>query len=215
MAERAKIILIDDDHSTRFYVKHKLQAQYELESYESWSQAWQSLKDCDLILLDVQLKGLKGNDISKLIKDKFSKQGISNPPLVVFFSCLDEVKLAALSEDCGVDGYIIKDFSTGDLCKKIDTFLSGKTSKRKGPSRLEAPKVSSPGVSLEDESTESLLLVLKEGNFLKRAGAIFVLGKRQPLEERVAVALNMCLKDDKSVVRNAAKAALARSSTSQ
>lgn len=215
MAKRAKIILIDDDQSTRFYVKHKLQAQYEFESFESWSQAWKNLGECDLILLDVQLKGLKGNDISKLIKDKFEKERVTEPPIVIFFSCLEEKKLAQLQKDCNVDGFLVKDFSVGDLCEKIEALLA-----RRKPRRTQAKTavraahvstMSSPRTALEDESTEGLLKILDEGNFLKRAGAIFILGQRQPLNARVEEALKRCLDDDKSVVRNAAKVALSRS----
>lgn len=203
--KQAQILLIDDDASTREYVWQKLKGHFFINTFESWTQAISSLDGCDLLLLDVQLKGLKGGEIARLLRERYDLKRDQNPPAIVLFSGLDAPDLAKLQRTCQADAYLVKDFSK-NLVSQVTSLL--RSLRPKALENKSPPVTDSQASSLEQESTETLLTLLTQGNFLKRAGAAFVLGQRPEDDQRVQEALQHSLKDNKSVVRNAARLAL-------
>ena len=121
---QTKILLVDDHHIFNEGLKLLINEQPE---YIVCGQVYQS-KDIfhaierlrpQLILLDVNLKGINGIDIGKRV--------ISDYPeiKVIVLTMYNQSKLMEESRKIGLHGYLIKDATTAKLLKGIETVLSG------------------------------------------------------------------------------------------
>lgn len=60
--------------------------------------------DVDLILLDIQMPAVQGNEVCRILKSKPETKGIP----ILFFSDLPDEELARLVAEAGADGYLSK-----------------------------------------------------------------------------------------------------------
>lgn len=117
---RKKILVIDDDKKHLIAVKEIL----EIEGHDIYthyqpfgSTQLAKILDPDLILLDINMPGLSGDTLSKVIRSH------SKAP-IVFYSSNDEDSLRQMVRLHNVRGYICK----GDLYNlraKVADYLSG------------------------------------------------------------------------------------------
>jgi DNA-binding response OmpR family regulator len=88
----------------------------------------------DLIVLDVYLPGMKGDEIAGLLKKDKTTQGI---PIILISA--DLTTLEARSRLCGADDYLGKPFEVQDLLNMIKKYTSKKNPLRKtGPHKSKA-----------------------------------------------------------------------------
>ncbi len=73
----------------------------------------------DLILLDVFLPGLKGDEVAKIIKADKNLKGI---PVVLISAAVDALKEKA--KECGADGYLAKPFEPNEMLGMIEKLLA-------------------------------------------------------------------------------------------
>ena len=73
----------------------------------------------DMILLDIQMKGIDGGTVCQLIKTNRSTADI---PILMFSS---NENLASITRQCGADGYIKKPFEPGKFNEAIQHVLNG------------------------------------------------------------------------------------------
>ena len=73
----------------------------------------------DVILLDVQMKGINGFEICKELKESNLSKSIP----VIIISAEDDLEKSARL--CGADGYLSKPFSISELLIIIDNILKG------------------------------------------------------------------------------------------
>ena len=74
----------------------------------------------DLILLDVMLPGMNGDEFCKMVKSKPNTRDIP----IVLVSQKDESELKAMLSSAGADGYIRKaSLTSGGLAKSIEKFI--------------------------------------------------------------------------------------------
>jgi CheY-like chemotaxis protein len=114
------ILVVDDDEDVLFLMKKTLQ----LEGYDTTiSPNGENIMDIitqtppDMILLDIQMKGIDGGTICQLIKTNKTTSGI---PILMFSA---NENIASITHRCGADGYIKKPFEPGQFRQTIQQIL--------------------------------------------------------------------------------------------
>ncbi len=70
------------------------------------------------VLLDVSMPSLSGDSIVKLVKNNYEKD-----IKIILHSAKDEDELAALTEECGADGYIKKTGNGSDFIRQVNLMI--------------------------------------------------------------------------------------------
>lgn len=114
------ILVVDDDEDVLFLMKRTLQS----EGYDtSISPNGENMMDIitqsppDMILLDIHMKGVDGGTICQLIK---TNQTTCDIPVIMFSA---NENIAAITKQCGADGYIKKPFEPTQLKQAIQQIL--------------------------------------------------------------------------------------------
>ncbi len=118
----AKILLIEDDSSLRDIIKFNLkQNSHTVLDTDSANDALIYLEEIipDIIIADLMLPGLKGEDFLKIVK---SKTKTSDIPIIIISAKNNEDKIVELLK-AGADDYLTKPFSIKILLSKIDVIL--------------------------------------------------------------------------------------------
>lgn len=118
----AKILLVEDEEALREVVAFNIRlAGYDIVETDNANDALMLLEDFlpDLILLDIMLPGLKGDQFLSLIRDngKFAKV-----PVIIISAKSSEEDIVRLLE-AGADDYLTKPFSMKVLQAKIMVLL--------------------------------------------------------------------------------------------
>jgi DNA-binding NtrC family response regulator len=115
----AKILLIDDDMVVRLFMENIFAGTHDVKAFPCWSSAFKSIsaKDFDLMLIDINLAGFRGQDIVKMLgKQKETK--------VVLFSAMDKSDMKRIAQECGADGYIQKVLNLEQLEASLKPYLN-------------------------------------------------------------------------------------------
>ena len=117
----SKILLIDDSIEVHSIVTDILSGDHEVFAVESWPEANNYIfrHEIDLILIDVNMPGVKGDKIAKVLQETT----LNKPLRIVLFSALDETVLRKLAFESQVSGYIQKTFDQDLLKYKIEKYL--------------------------------------------------------------------------------------------
>ena len=114
-ANRARILVVDDDNQIRRVMRTTLEAQgYEVDEAGSGERALDFLRatKCDLVLLDINLPGKTGLEACRDIRANTSVPIIM---LTVRDAAAD--KIEAL--DAGAQDYVTKPFTMGETLARI------------------------------------------------------------------------------------------------
>lgn len=118
----AKILVVDDEQDSREMVQQALEGEHEVFAVENWVHIADYIfkHDIDLILMDVNMPGLKGDKLTEILM----KQSKTRKPLnIVLFSALDEAELKEKVKEVNANGYILKTFDKNLLRLRIGRFL--------------------------------------------------------------------------------------------
>lgn len=116
---KKKILVIDDDQSIRFILKHVLHKDYEIVSKENGREGLIYLQKGnipDLIILDLIMPEMNGVDFIKNIK----QSNYFNSIPIIVLSAKENSKEKIECFKLGADDYIIKPFNPEEL--KLRTF---------------------------------------------------------------------------------------------
>ena len=146
--DSSQILLVEDDPDIRAMISANLnaagfrvkQAADGLQAYES-ACAWPP----DLVLLDLMLPKLSGNEVCKLLK---ANPATARVPIVMLTARADEID-RVLGFELGVDDYITKPFSPRELVLRIRAVLRRVSQERQGTGKLE-----SGGITLDPHRRE-------------------------------------------------------------
>lgn len=112
---KGTVVLFDDDNS----VREGFSALFEhtgLDVHATGSfvefHSLVARHDPDLVLVDVHLAALKGNEIVAIARKRLNAT-------VILFSGVSRVELAELSAACGADGFLSKMDSTDDILTRV------------------------------------------------------------------------------------------------
>lgn len=120
MADKAKILLVEDDATLSFVVKDSLNKNgYEVVHCQDAETAWQQFMklNFDICLLDVMLPKKDGMSLANQIRQK--NQHI--PILLLTSKSMDDDKIAGFRS--GADDYITKPFNMQELLLRLEVFL--------------------------------------------------------------------------------------------
>jgi two-component system nitrate/nitrite response regulator NarL len=126
MSEGNRILIIDDHPLFRRGVSQLIAMAPHLQLIGEASSGEQGVAkarelDPDLILLDLQMKGMNGIDTLKAIRDA----GVDCRVVILTVSDHADDLVAAIRS--GADGYLLKDMEPEDLLAAIDQTLNGST----------------------------------------------------------------------------------------
>ena len=115
MLETKKILIVDDENKIVDVVKSYLEKEV-CEVFEAFDgkQALEIFKriDLDLIVLDLMLPDMTGEDICKIVRKK------SRVPIIMLTAKIDEESIVS-GLNIGADDYITKPFSPRELMARI------------------------------------------------------------------------------------------------
>lgn len=90
-------------------------------------EAASGLDGYDLILIDVEMPAMVGDDVAVLIRQR---SGAATP--IVLLSSLPEAQLAARAHEAGLDGYILKHAGVDGVADEVRAWLDGRKRRRDG-----------------------------------------------------------------------------------
>jgi len=113
-----KILVLDDSEIVLNMTSLALtEAGYEVLAASSLVEFDQILSrvEPDLILTDIKMPEISGDDVCRVLKQKYHTKLIP----IVLFSTLEEKELAALAERAGADGFVSKNSGVEEIVKRI------------------------------------------------------------------------------------------------
>lgn len=115
-----RILIVDDSPIVLAAAKHVLvEAGFDVETRNGVDEiAEKGAIGFDLILMDVQMPQLFGDDIASILRNE---RGVKTP--IYLFSTLPAAELSMRTKEAGVDGYISKDIGMGNLVKEVQRIL--------------------------------------------------------------------------------------------
>lgn len=119
------ICLIDDDETMLTLLECYLESDYNVVAFDNAVQALQWLKkndDCDLVISDVRMPEMSGNELLDNIKGNVFLEHIP----VFILSSLDKSQDRINCLKKGAEDFVIKPFNPEELAVKIEIFLTRK-----------------------------------------------------------------------------------------
>jgi two-component system phosphate regulon response regulator PhoB len=116
-----KILLIEDEIDLVEVTKSRLEnSGYEILTVPSGEAALDLMKYSlpDLIILDLLLLGMRGEEVCKKLKNDTRLKHI---PVILFTASASDI--AKLASEVGADDYLMKPFEPEDLLNKVKNFI--------------------------------------------------------------------------------------------
>ena len=121
---RRKVLLVDDDPDLVFRVRQILEDSYTVFATADWAEVNKHVfrDNVDLILMDVNLPVLKGDQLVQVIKNVVDRSGTARPK-ILYYSAVDEATMNRLVVATGADGYVSKSLRAAELLDAIAAAL--------------------------------------------------------------------------------------------
>ena len=121
MSERV-VLVVDDDPDVVELIRQLL-SDHRVESTTDWGKVnnWVFRAGVDLVLMDVNLPVLKGDQLVSILT-RLGSEG--DRPRIVYFSALDEATLARLARETGADGWLSKSMRSAELRRQLEGWLA-------------------------------------------------------------------------------------------
>ena len=119
---KKKILLVEDEKNIILGVKTCLEfAEFDVKVVEDGSKVWDAVakEKPDLILLDLMLPGLHGNEVCKQLKSQPETKQIP----VVVLTARTEQKDKDEALQAGADSFMTKPFRPEELWQEIKRYL--------------------------------------------------------------------------------------------
>ena len=131
--EARRILVVDDDHTTLMMAERALAAAgFVVATLPSGFGLAVEIRrfEPDLVLLDVNMPGLRGDRASRLAAQLDPER--RNPVHTVLFSGAGESELAQLSREIGALGWLRKPVAPKELVRRVKDLLTEHRSTRTG-----------------------------------------------------------------------------------
>jgi two-component system phosphate regulon response regulator PhoB len=133
----AKILVIEDEKDLRQVLEYNLrQSGHEALVAPSGEDGLRVARDArpDLVLLDLMLPDMSGNEVCKALKESASTRHI---PVVMVTARGEEID-RVVGFELGADDYIVKPFSVRELLLRVQAILRrGRTEERENHANIE------------------------------------------------------------------------------
>lgn len=119
-----RIALVEDHHSVRQGYIKILASDYDFDvigDFSNGESLLQNFEECrpEVVIMDIQLKGMSGIETTRLIKDKFPKTE------VIILSMLENEESIFEAIRAGASGYLLKDATFEEIANAIKVVHSG------------------------------------------------------------------------------------------
>ena len=168
MTDKARILLVDDHPLLRTGVLQLIALEDDLEAVGEASSGEEAITqaaslDPDLILLDLNMKGMNGIDtLIALRKAEVTSR-------IVMFTVSDNQEDVVAALQAGADGYLLKDMEPDDLIRKIRLAANGQLVLSEELTELLALAIQSK--SRKDTRVDIKSMTKRERQILKRLAA--------------------------------------------
>jgi two-component system, OmpR family, KDP operon response regulator KdpE len=115
MAERSRILVVDDETQISRVLKTTLNSQgYEVKTASNGEAGFDAIGDWlpDLLITDLSMPGMSGIELCRAVRER------SNIPIIVL-SVRGEEKTKIEALDAGADDYVTKPFSVNELLARV------------------------------------------------------------------------------------------------
>lgn len=115
MAERSRILVVDDETQISRVLKTTLNSQgYEVKTASNGEAGFDAISDWlpDLLITDLSMPGMSGIELCRAVRER------SNIPIIVL-SVRGEEKTKIEALDAGADDYVTKPFSVNELLARV------------------------------------------------------------------------------------------------
>lgn len=131
MADRKRILAVDDDAPALNALKQNLAQRYDVQTAPSGEEALELIEreSYDLFILDVNMPGVNGLELCKQIRQNPKTR---NTP-VIFLTAKGMVTDMLEGRDAGSDLYLVKPVLASKIVNMVSIFLSADTPLAKKP----------------------------------------------------------------------------------
>ncbi|SEA07092.1 Signal transduction histidine kinase [Arachidicoccus rhizosphaerae] len=128
VSDRQRILIADDNREIRTFVSSLFKG-YEVMVAEDGNRAWELIRDKipDLVILDLIMPGMTGDNICKSLK---SDEKLSHIPVVIL-TAEESSDIRLRCVEAGADDYITKPFEKELLMARVGNLLKAKNSLQK------------------------------------------------------------------------------------
>jgi signal transduction histidine kinase/ligand-binding sensor domain-containing protein/DNA-binding response OmpR family regulator len=172
------LLIVEDNETLRYYLRQTFDDEYRVIDVANGQEALDSLSNeyPDLILSDVMMPGIQGDELCRMVKDNPDTSGI--PFVLLTAKATHDATVEGLKK--GADDYIPKPFSTEILKLKVKGLIENRERQRaffmrKALRQVRANK-EQPINEKEPQPTEEVAPVLSESdrNFVDRATRLVI-----------------------------------------
>lgn len=164
---KERILIVEDNDDLRFYLKKTFASIYTVIDKPDGESALEYLQDksVDLIISDVMMPGIQGDELCRRIKSDFTTSHIP----VILLTAKTEKDAILEGLESGADDYLTKPFDTEILKTKIKGVLQNRKIMRQYFLSHSLPSVPAAEPSEKKEDTECAnLLSAMDKEFLER-----------------------------------------------
>jgi type IV pilus assembly protein PilB len=140
-AGKKRLVVVDDDIDLRDELSDYFSAAYQVDGYPGTPATLKALRDTppDALLLDIDLHGVKGFDVLKLMT---STPDLRTAPVIVL-SAVNDFETFEQAHRLGIAEYVTKPFRLDDLRDKLEGALARRHRRTAGRLKLGAMLVES------------------------------------------------------------------------
>ncbi len=151
MAERARILVVDDDESVRKVLATSLAEEYIVDTVENGKEAIEksNTKIYNLALIDIRLPDMKGIELLTKMKDTTPKMR------KIIITGYPKLQNAIEALNRGADIYILKPFHMGKVLETIKEQLREQQKERKYSQKKVAEFIKTRVREVEKERTKT------------------------------------------------------------
>lgn len=123
MERSAKVLLVDDEPFMMLGVARTLGASgFEVAMCSEWTEIARVVRteEPDLVLLDLNMPGLKGDSICAILKRNAGESEVR----IALWSSEPASTLARIARECGADGSVTKNTSGESLVERVRELIS-------------------------------------------------------------------------------------------
>ena len=123
MADKIKLLIVDDEDALRMILHDELQQHgFDTETAEDGVMALEKLKNqfFNVVVLDIRMPNMNGMEVLKTIRE----QNLADK--VIMLTAVDELKVAQESLKLGANDFMTKPYDIKNLLTCIDRVLKGK-----------------------------------------------------------------------------------------
>ena len=122
---KEKVLAVDDEELIRNFIKNALsECNYEVFLASNGTDALEMVKDVspDIILLDIQMPGINGIEVTKALKQDEDTKIIP----IVILSSFNDVSFRVEALEAGADDFLSKPFIIQELITRVKTLVQVK-----------------------------------------------------------------------------------------